>query len=215
MIYTSGSTGNPKGVMTSHMNITNLFSKSEDSVIYNAYSKMKKTLALSTVSFDAFLLDFMPLTFGLEMVLANDSEIKNIKELAELVEREKPDSLTFSAPSRFKQYLEYEEFAKQVPNFKYIAVGGEMVPQDLISLLLEYPDLEVYNIYGPTETTVTCNAKKLTDAENITVGKALHNCITEVRDIDGKLVPSGVMGELYIGGNGVARGYYNLEEKTK
>ncbi len=215
MIYTSGSTGNPKGVMTSHMNITNLFSKSEDSVIYNAYSKMKRTLALSTVSFDAFLLDFMPLTFGLEVVLANDSEIKNIKELAELVEREKPDSLTFSAPSRFKQYLEYEEFAKQVPNFRYIAVGGEMVPQDLISRLLEYPDLEVYNIYGPTETTVTCNAYKLTDAENITVGKALHNCITEVRDIDGKLVPCGVMGELYIGGKGVSRGYYNLEEKTK
>ena len=215
MIYTSGSTGNPKGVMTSHKNITNLFSKSEDSVIYNAYSKMKKTLALSTVSFDAFLLDFMPLTFGLEMVLANDSEIKNIKELAELVEREKPDALTFSAPSRFKQYLEYEEFAKEVPNFKYIGVGGEMVPQDLISRLLEYPDLEVYNIYGPTETTVTCNTHKLTSAENITVGKALHNCITEVRDIDGKLVPSGVMGELYIGGNGVARGYYNLEEKTK
>ena len=215
MIYTSGSTGNPKGVMTSHMNITNLFSKSEDSVIYNAYSKMKRTLALSTVSFDAFLLDFMPLTFGLEVVLANDSEIKNIKELAELIEREKPDSLTFSAPSRFKQYLEYDEFAKQVPNFKYIAVGGEMVPQDLISRLLEYPDLEVYNVYGPTETTVTCNTHKITDAENITVGKALHNCITEVRDIDGKLVPSGIMGELYIGGKGVSRGYYNMEEKTK
>ena len=215
MIYTSGSTGNPKGVMTSHKNITNLFSKSEDSVIYKAYSKMKKTLALSTVSFDAFLLDFMPLTFGLEMILANDSEIKNIKELAELVERQKPDSLTFTAPSRFKQYLEYEEFAKLVPNFSYIGVGGEMVPQDLIAWLLEYPNLEVYNIYGPTETTVTCNTHKITSADNITVGKALHNCITEVRDIDAKLVPSGVMGELYIGGNGVARGYYNMEEKTK
>ncbi|ADC46203.1 non-ribosomal peptide synthetase [Methanobrevibacter ruminantium M1] len=215
MIYTSGSTGNPKGVMTSHMNITNLFSKDEGSVIYNAYSKMKRTLALSTVSFDAFLLDFMPLTFGLEVVLANDSEIKNIKELAELVKREKPDSLTFSAPSRFKQYLEYEEFAKQVPDFRYIGLGGEMVPQDLISRLLEYPNLELYNIYGPTETTVTCNTHKLSDAENITVGRALHNCITEVRDIDGKLVPNGVMGELYIGGKGVSRGYYNMEEKTK
>ena len=149
------------------------------------------------------------------MVLANDNEIKNIKDLTELVKREKPDALTFSAPSRFKQYLEYEEFAKLVPNFKYIGVGGEMVPQDLISQLLEYPDLEIYNIYGPTETTVTCNTHKLTSAENITVGKALHNCITEVRDIDGKLLPSGVMGELYIGGNGVSRGYYNMDEKTK
>ncbi|MBR5954358.1 MAG: AMP-binding protein, partial [Methanobrevibacter sp.] len=181
MIYTSGSTGNPKGVMTTHKNITNLFSESKDSVVYKAYSKMKKTLALSTVSFDAFLLDFMPLTLGLEMVLANDSEIKNIKELVELIKREKPDSLTFTAPSRFKQYLEYDEFAKEVSNFKYIAVGGEMVPQDLIAQLLEYPDLDVYNIYGPTETTVICNAYKLTSAYNLTIGKALHNCITEVR----------------------------------
>ena len=215
MIYTSGSTGNPKGVMTSHKNITNLFSESNDSIVYNAYSKMKKTLALSTVSFDAFLLDFMPLTFGLEMVLANDSEIKNIKELVELIKREKPDSLTFTAPSRFKQYLEYDEFVKEIPNFKYIAVGGEMVPQDLIAQLLEYPNLDVYNIYGPTETTVICNAYKLTSADNLTIGKALHNCITEIRDIDGKRVPSGVIGELYIGGNGVARGYYNMPEKTK
>jgi amino acid adenylation domain-containing protein len=215
MIYTSGSTGAPKGVMTSHKNITNLFSKSEDSVIYDVYSKMHKTLALSTVSFDAFLLDFMPLTFGLEMVLANDSEIKSINELTDLVRREKPDSLTFTAPSRFKQYLEFDEFAKLVPNFKYIGVGGEMVPQDLVAELLENPDLEVFNIYGPTETTVTCNTHKIDDAENITVGKALHNCITEVRDIDGKLLPSGIMGELYIGGNGVARGYYNMEDKTK
>ena len=111
--------------------------------------------------------------------------------------------------------MEYDEFAKAVSNFKYIAVGGEMVPQDLIAQLLEYPDLDVYNIYGPTETTVICNAYKLTSAYNLTIGKALHNCITEVRDIDGKLVPSGVIGELYIGGNGVARGYYNMDEKTK
>ena len=215
MIYTSGSTGNPKGVMTTHKNITNLFSKSEDSVLYNAYSNMHRTLALSTVSFDAFLLDFMTLTFGLEMVLANDSEIKSINELTALVKREKPDSLTFTAPSRFKQYLEYDEFAKLMPNFKYIGVGGEMVPHDLVAQLLENPNLEVFNIYGPTETTVTCNTHKILSADNITVGKALHNCITEVRDIDGKLLPDGIMGELYIGGNGVARGYYNMEEKTR
>ena len=215
MIYTSGSTGNPKGVMTSHKNITSLFSKSEDSLVYKAYSNMKKTLALSTVSFDAFLLDFMPLTYGSEIVLANDSEIKNIKELVELIKREKPETFTFSAPSRFKQYLEHEEFTKLMPNLRYIAIGGEMVPQDLISQLLEYPDLDVYNIYGPTETTVICNGHKMAKGEDITIGKSLHNCITEVRDIDGKLLPSGVIGELYIGGNGVAKGYYNLPEKTK
>ncbi|WP_292603288.1 AMP-binding protein, partial [Methanobrevibacter sp. UBA212] len=94
------------------------------------------------------------LTYGSEMVLANDSEIKNIKELVELIKREKPETLTFSAPSRFKQYLEYDEFVEQMPNLRYIAIGGEMVPEDLIYRLLEYPELDVYSIYGPTETTV-------------------------------------------------------------
>ena len=90
-----------------------------------------------------------------------------------------------------------------------------MIPQDLVLQLLEYPDLEVFNLYGPTETSVTCNGNRITDADNITVGKALHNFVTDVRDIDAKLVPSGVMGELYIGGVGVGRGYYDLDEKTK
>ena len=125
MIYTSGSTGAPKGVMISHKNITNLFSESEDNLIYNAYKDMNKTLALSTVSFDAFLLDFMPLTFGSQIVLANDNEIKNIKELTDLIKRERPESLTLTVPSRLKQYLEYEEFEKGLVIFKYIGIGGE------------------------------------------------------------------------------------------
>ena len=215
MIYTSGSTGNPKGVMISHKNITNLFSKSPDSLIYNFYSGMNKLVALSTVSFDAFLLDFMSLTFGTEMVLANDSEIKNIKELTDLIIREKPDTLAIIVPSRLGQYLEYEEFGEVLSYFKSIALGGEMIPQNLIEKLLEYPDLEIYNLYGPTETTIACNGNKIDSADNITVGKALHNFITDVRDIDGKLLPAGVMGELYIGGVGVSRGYYNLDDKTK
>ena len=215
MIYTSGSTGNPKGVMISHKNITNLFSKSEDNLIYNSYMKMNKILSLSTVSFDAFLLEFMSLTFGLEMILANDTEIKNVGNLTNLIKREKPDSFPIMVPSRLRQYLEHKEFVSELNNFKYIALGGEMVPQDLIAQLLEFSDLEVFNLYGPTEASVTCNGNKIINEHNITVGKSLHNVITDVRDIDGKLVPYGVMGELYIGGFGVGKGYYNLDEKTK
>ena len=214
MIYTSGSTGNPKGVMISHRNIANLFAESEDNIIYNAYANMHKTLAITTVSFDTFLLDFNALTFGLEVVLANDSEIKNIEELTSLIEDEKPDSLTFTTPSRLVQYLDYDKFTQSLSNFKYLAVGGEILPKELVSKIVANSDAEIFNIYGPTETTVTCNSISIRDPEKISVGKALHNYVTDVRDIDGKLLPKGVMGELYIGGIGVSKGYYNLPDKT-
>ena len=215
MIYTSGSTGNPKGVMTSHLNITSLFTDVEDNRLSVAYKKLNKTLGLSTVSFDAFLLDFMSLTYGLEFVLANDSETKNITDLTRLIHEEKPDGFTFTTPSRLREYLENEQFNEEFSTFKYIAVGGEMVPEDLLSYILENSDTALYNIYGPTETTVISNSKRITDTSLITVGKALYNYVTEVRDIDGKLLPEGVMGELYIGGFGVAKGYYKLEQKTE
>ena len=184
--------------MISHKNITNLFAESDDNIIYNAYSKMKKTLAITTVSFDTFLLDFMSLTFGLEVVLANDSEVKNIGELTELISRQKPDALTFTTPSRIRQYLEYDRFAEELSTFSYIAVGGEILPQDVVSKILDNADTDIFNIYGPTETTVTCNSINITSPDNITVGKALHNYVTDVRDIDGKLLPDGIIGELYI-----------------
>ena len=201
--------------MISHKNITNLFAESDDNIIYNAYSKMKKTLAITTVSFDTFLLDFMSLTFGLEVVLANDSEVKNIGELTELISRQKPDALTFTTPSRIRQYLEYDRFAEELSTFSYIAVGGEILPQDVVSKILDNADTDIFNIYGPTETTVTCNSINITSPDNITVGKALHNYVTDVRDIDGKLLPDGIIGELYIGGVGVSRGYHNLDDKTE
>ena len=215
MIYTSGSTGKPKGIMTSHMNITNLFSKQEGNLLNGLYSRMDKVVALSTVSFDAFLLDFMSLTFGSTVILANDSEVKNIDELAQLMHSEKPDAITFTTPSRALQYLENKNFKKEFTSIKYIGVGGEMVPKELIRSILENYGTEIYNIYGPTETTVTSNTTRITNADNINVGKALYNYITEIRDIDGKMLPQGVMGELYIGGYGVAGGYYGIEDKTK
>ena len=77
-----------------------------------------------------------------------------------------------------------------------------------------YNHAKVYNSYGPTEATIASNYKEITDVDNITIGKALPNYVTEVRDIDRKLLPEGVIGELYIGGVGVGKGYYNMPDKT-
>jgi non-ribosomal peptide synthetase component F len=93
-------------------------------------------------------------------------------------------------------------------------MGGEQFSAKAFNGVKQYTNAKVYNSYGPTEATIASNYKEITDPENITVGKALKNYVTEVRDLDGKLLPKGVMGELYIGGTGVGKGYYNMPEKT-
>ena len=206
VIYTSGSTGNPKGA--------SVFSEDENNEIYNEYVKMNRNLGISTVSFVAFLVDFMSLTFGTTLILANDNEIENIESLTRLIQNEKPDAITFTTPSRLKEYLEYESFTKELSSIDYITIGGEMVTKDVLSKL-PYDDTNVYIGYGSTETSGFATAEKITDLNNdLTIGKSVHNVISDVRDIDGKIVPQGVMGELYIGGNGVAKGYYNLDDES-
>jgi len=118
-------------------------------------------------------------------------------------------------PSRLLSYLEFEEFCDAIGCAKCIVMGGEQFSAKAFNGVKQYSDAKVYNSYGPTEATIASNYKEITDPENITIGKALQNYVTEVRDIDGKLLPKGVMGELYIGGIGVGQGYYNMPEKTK
>ncbi|WP_405307469.1 non-ribosomal peptide synthetase, partial [Methanobrevibacter sp.] len=207
MIYTSGSTGKPKGVMISHENICNEMS--------NPKSEYDSVLCLATISFDAAVEDILtPLSNGLKLVLADDNQVKNVPDLIELLKKEKPETSDIT-PSRLASYLEVPEFCDAISCLKGLFIGGEQFSRSVYEKFRRYSDAKIYNIYGPTETTITSNIKEITDINDITVGPPLHNYVTDVRDIDGKLVPNGVMGELYIGGMGVGKGYYNMPEKTK
>ena len=215
MIYTSGSTGKPKGVMIAHKNVASLYAKSDENYLYQNVSHLKKSLSITSVSFDPFMMDLMVLTFGLKMVLADDTTIKDIKELTDLIKREKPDLLSSGTPSRINQFMEYSEFRDELNNLKSMYLGGEMMSEEFVSKIKSCCDTVVYNSYGPTETTIISSFKDVISSEKVTIGKASYNYIMDVRDIDGKLVPDGVMGELYIGGPCVGKGYYNLDDKTK
>ena len=207
MIYTSGSTGNPKGVMITHKNICNQ--------VQNPKSHYSSLLCVTTISFDVSLDDILTsLSNGLKLILASDIQIKNLNDLIELIDEEKPEVADFT-PSRLASYLEVDKFCKVISCLKVIYIGGEQFSTKVYETFRKYSDAIVYNSYGPTETTITSNNKEITDVDDITVGYALDNYITDVRDVDGNLLPYGVMGELYIGGVGVGKGYYNLEEKTK
>ena len=215
LIYTSGSTGKPKGVMITHGNISNYITPHpENCYAHGVVSKANKMLSITTVSFDLFINEsFIPLMNGLTLIFANEEESNNPFELVNLFKRTKPDSFS-ATPSRIIQYLEFDGIAQALANCKVIVAGGEKYPLQLHKMLLNCTDADIYNAYGPTEITISCNTKHVKD-NNITVGKPLLNVIEKVMDQDCNPLPQGIAGELYVGGAGVSRGYWNREKHNK
>ena len=216
LIYTSGSTGRPKGVMLRHEGICNYLYGHPGNVFANAVlTDATRILSVTTISFDAALQDIgMAYYNGKTLILATEEQANNPLELAQLIKEQHIDMVS-GTPSRWQTWLTSNDFCQAIGGVKICRAGGEKYPQQLLDQLRSTTKARLFNCYGPTEITVASNNAELTNATLITVGKPQLNVKEFIVDADGNELPVGVVGELYIGGKGVARGYNNLEEMTR
>ena len=214
LLYTSGSTGRPKGVIHRHRDLANLYQKTDKNNLYTMCSQIENAISMSPVAFDAFFADLYVVMIGGLLVFASEEEIKDATKLMPLFVKYKVNAIPFISASRLEEFMQYPQFGLLMNTIDFLIIGGEKASKTLVNRIKQYPNSNVYNFYGSTETIgVNCTIIKKNSvlSSDGTVG----NCITDIRDIDGKLLPQGVIGELYIGGLTLAKGYLNNEEKTK
>ncbi len=216
LIYTSGSTGRPKGVMLRHEGICNYLYGHPANVFANGVlTDAERILSVTTISFDAALQDIGMAYFnGKTLVLATEEQANNPLDLARLINSQHVNMVS-GTPSRWQTWLTSEDFCNAISNVKICRAGGEKFSDQLLSQLRSVTKARIFNCYGPTEITVASNNKELTNAKFVTVGKPQLNVKEFIVDSDGNELPVGVVGELYIGGRGVARGYNNLDDMTR
>lgn len=193
--------------MLRHKGICNYLTPYKSNTIaYNVKNRVSNYISVTTVSFDmSFKEHCASLCNGKTLIFTAEDEMNDPRALAELMEKHNADCIN-ATPSRLIQYMEYAPFKECLNNCRLIMSGGEAYPLSLLESLKECaPDAMIVNTYGPTEITVSSNAAILNDASEISIGRPLTNYTEYIVDKFGDIAPYGVIGELYIGGVGVAR----------
>ncbi|NTS40744.1 amino acid adenylation domain-containing protein [Flavisolibacter sp. BT320] len=214
VLYTSGSTGQPKGVCVTHKNL--VYSTTARFDFYPI--QPQSFLLMSSFSFDSSVAGiFWTLLSGGKLVLVERRTEQDLNTLGEIIVREEITH-TLLLPTLYQTWL--KNFPKGVfKTFNTIIVAGEACPKVLCKEHYKLlPHVALYNEYGPTEGTVWATVSKTTAAEsetNVPIGKPISNCQVYILDENQNRVPIGVPGELFIGGKGVAKEYFNNPALTE
>lgn len=216
MIYTSGSTGTPKGVMISHGAIVNHMLWMQETFCFTeADAIVQKT----PYSFDASVWEiFAPLIAGSRLIVAEPHGHQDAGYLAQLIQEQGATVLQL-VPSMLRVMLQEPKFPS-CSTLRLVFCGGEALPADLQQRFYEKLGswTSLWNLYGPTEATIDATfweCQPSGDQAIVPIGRPIANTQIYLLDAQQQPVPIGVVGELHIGGAGLARGYHNLAELTR
>ncbi|MEC3955094.1 amino acid adenylation domain-containing protein [Nocardia sp. CDC153] len=223
LIFTSGSTGEPKGVMGTRAALASYFADHRDRVYAPARTRLGRALRIAhawSLSFDASWQPMIGLFDGHAVHLFDETEMRDAQGLVEGIIRHRVDMIDTS-PSMFAQLA--AAGLVDGDHLTVLALGGEAIGPALWERLRALPDTAVYNCYGPTETTVeavvaTVNSgglEELSQAGSVPViGRPVARMAGYVLDSALRPVPRGVVGELYLTGGQLTRGYVGRAAQT-
>lgn len=211
VIYTSGSTGRPKGVMVEHRSLVNLLTSMSELV---GMHRGDRLLSVTTVAFDIAGLELlMPLLVGARVVIADRQTSSDPRRIMDLLLREQITVLQ-ATPATWRALIESGWTGE--PRLRALC-GGEALTADLADQLFRRTSA-CWNVYGPTETTIWSSAHCINAPAHpspvVPIGRPIANTRIYVLDEHLAPLPIGVVGEIYIAGTGVARGYFNRPELT-
>ncbi len=213
VIYTSGSTGQPKGAMNTHAGIRNRLLWMQETYQLTTHDAV---LQKTPFSFDVSVWEFFwPLMAGARLVVAKPGGHQDSSYLVKLIRSCEITTIHF-VPSMLQMFLE-ESGVEHCASLKRVICSGEALPWELKHRFFTRLGCELHNLYGPTEAAVDVTfwrCQKDDGLQTVPIGHPIANAQMHVLDRRMKPVPQGVAGELYIGGVGLARGYWNRPALT-
>jgi len=216
VIYTSGSTGRPKGVISAHRASVNRFAWMWRTYPFQAGEVCCQKTALSFV--DSIWEIFGPLLQGVPLVILDDDAVKDPARFIDALSAARVTRLVL-VPSLLRVMLESnDDLAERLPHLRICVCSGEGLPVELAAAFrARLPHTKLINLYGSSEVAADVTCYEVTNTEglnSIPIGKPIANTQIYILDAHLKPVPFGVIGELYVGGEGLARGYLNQPALT-
>jgi amino acid adenylation domain-containing protein len=204
VLFTSGSTGVPKGVAIEHRSASTLIRWAQTAFCAH---ELTGTLFSSSICFDLSVFEiFVPLSVGGKIILAANALALPSLPAAEEV------TIVNTVPSVMHELLNMGAVPGSV---HVINLAGETLTRQLVEAIYERTKVQkVYNLYGPTESTTYSTCSLVKRGEEVTLGQPIANTRVFILDSQRQLVPIGVTGELYLSGDGLARGYYERPDLT-